>query len=352
MEIGLYIEDLLREQDEVSVSGLGTFKKVRHAGTFDRSSNIFYPPSYLLSFIERETSDSSLSQYISIKKSLSISSAEELIEKFVSGIVELLNSSDSVEILHIGVLHKKNGKLTLTTADDFGTTDNFFGLKPIAELKNENSIPVQEEKEIAATVISEEKEEEDEDYEEIQKTRFWVTIFVSFLAFLIAVSALFYFNTDFNSFIKDKSAGVFSSSNTVQEPSTDLIDSTKISSDSIKNTVDSASILADSIRQKSDTTIAVANVPSAVAVASESESINYEIISAAFARKSEAEVYIKELSTKGIQAKIVENMPGKMLKISLGTFLDEESAKKELTRIQKNINKDAWIARVKQSKNP
>ncbi|SDL95686.1 Sporulation related domain-containing protein [Daejeonella rubra] len=358
MEIGLYIEDLLREQDEVSVSGLGTFKKVRLAGTFDRSSNIFYPPSYLLSFIERETSDSSLSQYISIKKSLSISSVEELIKKLVSGIVELLNSSDSVEILHIGVLHKKNGKLTLIAADDFGTTDNFFGLKPIAELKNENSIPVQEEKEIAAPVISEEKEEEeeeeeeDEDYEEIKKTRSWITIFASFLAFLIALSALFYFNTDFNSFIKNKSAGVFSSANTVQEPSTDLIDSTKLSSDSIKNAVDSASILADSIRQKSDTTIAVANAPAAVAATSESESINYEIIAAAFARKSEAEVYILELSTKGIQAKIVENMPGKMLKISLGTFLDEESAKKELTRIQKNINKDAWIARVKQSKNP
>lgn len=341
MEIGLYIGDLLREQDEVSVTGLGTFKKVRLAGTFDKSSNQFYPPSYQLSFIAGETSDSSLIQYISIKKNLSNSSAVELINKFVSNKLELLNSSDSVEILHLGVLHKKNGKLTLIPADDFGTIDNFFGLKPIAELNNENSIPLYEEKEL-----------EEEEYEEPQKTRSWVTIFISFLVFLIAVSALFYFNADFNNFIKNKSAGVFSSTNPVQQESPNLIDSIKINSDSIKNTVDSASILADSIRQKSDTTITVANVPAAVAVTSESEAINYEIIVAAFTRKSEADVYIKELSTKGIQVKIVENMPGKKLKISLGTFLDEELAKKELTRIQKNINKDAWIAQVKQSKNP
>lgn len=352
MEIGLYIRDLLREQDEVSVTGLGTFRKVRLAGTFDRTSNQFYPPTYQLSFIEGVTNDSGLIKYISIQKNISNSSAEELIKKFSSKILDLLKSSDSVEIQHLGFLYKENGKLTLITADNFIATSIFFGLKPIAELKNENSIPVQEEKELAIQEITEENELEEEELEETKKTRSWVTIFISFLAFLIALSALFYFNPDFNSFIKNKSAGIFPSANTVKQASTDLIDSTKLSSDSIKNIVDSASILADSIRQKSDTTITVSNVPAAVVLTSESESINYEIITAAFARKSEADVYIKELSTKGIQAKIVENMPGKMLKISLGTFLDEESAKKELTRIQKDINKDAWIARVKQSKNP
>ena len=68
-------------------------------------------------------------------------------------------------------------------------------------------------------------------------------------------------------------------------------------------------------------------------------------------RKNELLVQLLE-SLHPSEAKIVENMPGKMLKISIGTFLDEESAEKELTRIHKKINKDAWIARVKPSKNP
>jgi hypothetical protein len=261
--------------------------------------------------------------------------------------LELLNSSDSVEIKPLGFLHKENGKLTLLAADNFGAADNFFGLKPIAELTSEVFLPVNEE--IAVVDSGEGIEEE---YEEIKKTRSWIFIFISFLAFLIALTALFYFNSDFNSFIKNKGAGVFSSTNTVEQAVPELIDSTKISSDSLNNVVDSASIVSDSIRQKIDTAVKAPNVSDKVALTPENEVINYEIIAAAFARKSEADVYIKEVSSKGIQAKIVENMPGKMLKISLGTFLDEESAKKELTRIQKDINKDAWIARVKQSKNP
>ena len=347
MDIGLYIGELLHEQDEVNVAGLGTFMKIRLAGSFDSSSNEFYPPAYQISFKKNKTIDSGLIQYLSLKKNLSNSSAEELIKKFSADILEFLKSADSVEIKPLGFLHKENGKIKLIAADNFGATDNFFGLKPIAELKTEIFLPVKEE--IDVVEVNEEIEEE---YEEIKKTRSWITIFISFLAFLIAVSALFYYNSDFNSFIKNKGAGIFSSSNTVEQAVPELIDSTKISSDSIKNALDSASIVSDSIRQKTDTAISLANVSESLALSPENEIINYEIITAAFARKSEAEVYIKEISSKGIQAKIVENMPGKMLKISLGTFLDEESAKKELTRIQKDINKDAWIARVKQSKNP
>ena len=44
MEIGLYIAELLSEQDEVSVTGLGTFTKERIAGKLDSQSNLFYPP--------------------------------------------------------------------------------------------------------------------------------------------------------------------------------------------------------------------------------------------------------------------------------------------------------------------
>jgi len=347
MDIGLYIGELLGKQDEVNVAGLGTFIKIRLAGSFNSSSNEFYPPAYQISFKETEINDLSLIQFISEQKNLSNSSAEELIKKFSAGILELLNSSDSVEIQPLGFLRKENGKLILIPADSFVATDNFFGLKPVAELKKEVFLPVKEEMPVAE--VGDEIEEE---FEESKKTRSWITLFISFLSLLVAVAALFYFNSDFNNFIKTKSAGIFSSTNKVEQETPDLIDSTKISSDSIKNAVDSASILSDSLQQKTDTAITVAKESVPSALTSENEVINYEIIAAAFARKSEADVYISELSKKGIQGKIVENMPGKMLKISLGTFLDEESAKKELTRIQKNINKDAWIARVKQSKNP
>ena len=347
MNIGIYIGELLREQDEINVAGLGTFMKIRLAGSFNSASNEFYPPAYQLSFKQTEISDLSLIQFISVQKNLSESSAEELIKKFSEGLLELLNSSNSVEIQPIGFLHKKNGKLTLRPSDSFKLTDHFFGLKPVTELKKEALLSVN--KEMPITNVSENLEE-DEEYEEIKKAGSWVTLLICFFAFLIAVSALFYFNSDFNNFIKNKSAGIFSSTNTVEQAAPELIDSTKISSDILKNAVDSASIISDSLQQLTDTAITAANESDVLLPTS--EVVNYELIIAAFSIKTEADVFIKQIGLKGIEAKIVENMPGKMLKISIGTFLDEESAKKELTRIQKKINKDAWIARVKQSKNP
>ena len=260
--------------------------------------------------------------------------------------MEVLKSSDSVEIEPIGFLRKKNGKIILIPAGSFGVPDHFFGLKPVSELNNQVYLPVEEE--IPVTKLSEDIAEEEE-YEEINKTRSWVILFISFIAFLIAISALYYLNSDFNSFIKNKSAGIFSSTNKVEQAAPELIDSTKISSDKLNNVVDSASIVSDSLQQQTDTTIAGGNVSDILCPI---EVVNYELIIAAFSIKTEADMYIKQIGTKGIQAKIVENMPGKKLKISIGTFLDEESAQKELSRIHKNINKDAWIARVKQSKNP
>ena len=351
MDIGFYIGELLLEQDEINVAGLGTFMKIRLAGSFNSSSNELYPPSYQIFFKESETSDLSLIQFISVEKKLSFSSVEELIKKFSESILEQFNSSESAEVRHIGVLYKEHGKLKLRPSLSLGATDIFFGLNPVTELKTEVLLAVNEE--MPVNNVNEdlvEEEEKEEEFEEIKKTRTWIILFISFFTFLITVFGLFYFNSDFNNFIKNKSAGMFSSMNTVEQLTPELIDSTKIRSDNLKNAVDSASIVSDSLQQLTDTAITATNEPDTLFPTS--EVVNYEIIVAAFSIKTEADVYIKQISSKGIQVKIVENMPGKMLKISIGTFLDEESAKKELTRIQKKINKDAWIARVKQSKNP
>ena len=144
MDIGLYISDLLREQDEVSVPGLGTFLKIRVAGNYDKINDSFSPPTYQLSFKQSAAGFYPLSEYISRQKNLSISSAEYFIKKFSAGILELLIAANSAEIKHLGTLHKKNEVLFLEPAGTFESAGNFYGLKPVAELKNK-SIPIKEE---------------------------------------------------------------------------------------------------------------------------------------------------------------------------------------------------------------
>lgn len=361
MELGQYIADLLRGQDEVSVTGLGTFTKIRVAGFFDQNSNVFYPPFYKISFKEGENEDKSLIEYIANKENLNQTSAQEEIKSFASYILNSLQSENSIEIKDLGQFHNKDGILSFEPIDYLESNINAFKLGPVKELNINESSSTLKQKEQETTseidvldassdVIQETDTTEalEEESQETPKTRSWVKIFISFIIFLGTLMALFYLNPDFNSFVKNKSAGLFNQADSTIEESEVLVDSTKINADSLNLAVDSASIIADSLRQTQDSSITADSD-----TLSTSLSDNYptfEIISAAFTQKSEAETYMKNLSRKGIQSKIVENMPGKMLKISLGTFLDEESAKIELRRIHKEINKEAWIARVKPSK--
>jgi hypothetical protein len=358
MELGQYIADLLRGQDEVSVTGLGTFTKIRVAGFFDQNSNVFYPPFYKISFKEGENEDTSLIEYIANKENLNQTSAQEEIKNFASYILNSLQSENSIEIKDLGLFHKKDGILSF---DYLESIVNTLKLSPVQELNtNESSSTLKQEEQettskidVAETSIDNFQEKDttealEEESQETPKTRSWVMIFIGFIIFLATLTSLFYLNQDFNSFVKNKSVGLFNQADSTIEQSEVFVDSTKINADSLNLAVDSASIIADSLRQTQDSSITTG-----IDTLNKPLSNNYptfEIISAAFTQKSEAEAYMKNLSRKGIQSKVVENMPGKMLKISLGTFLDEESAKIELRRIHKEINKEAWIARVKPSK--
>jgi cell division septation protein DedD len=357
MEIGLYIAELLGEQDEVSVAGLGTFFKERVAGRFDKNSNLFYPPSYHLSFKKDIFSFSGLSEYISLKRSLSISSSEELIKKFTETIFEVLNVSNAVEINHLGSLYKIDEQLAFKPSDSFGIADKFFGLKPIPELQT--AIASQPEKEIT-TKIPETKSEnerdeiEEEINDEAPKARLVPILVISILAIIASLLALFYFDSSFNHFVK----GILSSKIKQEAVNQPIIDTStaaaSVVADSIAEPVDSSE--TKNTVMKEDPKPAVITKPVAATLEDKvpllDKDISYEIIVAAFARKVDAETYIKDMSSRGFKAKIVENLPGKMMKISLGTFTEEEPATIELKRIQKEINKDAWIARVKPLKNP
>ncbi len=355
MEIGLYIAELLGEQDEVSVAGLGTFFKERVAGTFDKHSNLFYPPSYHLSFKKDVFSFSGLSEYISMKRSLSISSSEELIKKFTETILNVLNGSDAVEINHLGSLYKINDQLTFKPSDSFGIADKFYGLKPIPELKAAVIPPP--EKDLKAEITEnrsqiENEETEEEVFEQAPKARLVPILLISFLAIIASLLALFYFDNSFNHFIKDMLSPKVKPA-AIIEPIIDTTAAASAAADSIAEPLDSSGTKNTAIQE--ETKPAVTSKPVTITLEEKvpvlEKDISYEIIVAAFSRKIDAETYIKEMGSRGFTAKIVENLPGKMMKISLGSFTEEGPATTELMRIQKEINKDAWIARVKPLKN-
>ena len=75
--------------------------------------------------------------------------------------------------------------------------------------------------------------------------------------------------------------------------------------------------------------------------------IRYEIIIGLYLKKNDAIKRVALLKSNGINAFIVEDSDGPMIKISTATFYDEAAANKELKRIREDINPEAFIKPVK-----
>ncbi len=63
----------------------------------------------------------------------------------------------------------------------------------------------------------------------------------------------------------------------------------------------------------------------------------YEIIGASMHDQKEADAFIALMKKSGIDAKVVTNMAGRRLKMSIGTFKDEETAKQELEKLSHKL---------------
>lgn len=349
MDIGYYISNLLRQEDEVSVPGLGTFMKVRIAGSYDKASNTFRPPSYQISFKATTSDHNSLSRYISGQKQLSVSSAEYFIEEFSSHLSELLSSSGLAEIKSLGTIRKNNEALDFEASENLEIGGIFYGLKPLSDYKSkpddggyhaaEETLLVQEEEE--KVLLPEDETEERE-----KRSSLPLIIAIIIPVIIMGAILLYYFNPQVHNAVQQFISDTFPATEQPAAAPAPAADQSVILADSTLNTADTLSGNSDSLASNTNIPAQPLN-DQAASSAPADEGLTFEIIGAAFAKKDEAEKYIKQLSSKGIEAKIIENMPGRMIKISLGSFKDESSAQVELIRIQKNLNKEAWIARVK-----
>ena len=354
MDIGFYIADLLRNQDEVSLPGLGTFTKERVPGSFDRMSNSFRPPSYQVSFTNKLSDFNSLSEYISFKKNLSPSSAEYFVKKFTSGIFDVLQTSGIAEVKPLGIIRQKNENLTFEASANFEIAGKFYGLKPVVDLKNtiapaikDPVIPAAKQGGSIEDFITSQGDEEIDDEEVyVEETRSNRTLLIILGAFLFAVitaALLYLFNPVTRNLVDSMLARVVSSIPAKPDPGNVAKPSPIVTTDSL-NTFPKA-VVQDSTVVDSAERPAVEKTPEPVV-----ETTTIEIIGAAFGKRSEAETYIQNMKKKGLQARILEDMPGPLFKVSLASFPDQQSAQKELNRIKKEVEKEAWTTKYKSKK--
>lgn len=340
MDIGMYIADLLRNQDAVSVPELGTFTKERIPGSYDRPNNSFLPPSYQVSFTDKLSDFSSLPEYISFRKNLSHSSAEYFIKKFTSGILDVLETSGIAEIKPLGIIRQKGNTLSFEPSATFNIAGKFYGLKPITDLKKAEAFPVNDPVAAAPTqgasiedfinYQNQEEVENEEGHAAETKSNHTLFIILGTLVFgILAAGLLYFFNPQARNLFDSMFPGYVSTVPALPD------------SGRVNNT--SRPVITDSVATSLPT-----GVPDSTLV--DSVQITTEIIGAVFGKRSEAETYIETMKKKGFQARILEEMPGMLFKVSLGSFPDFQSAEQEFTRIRKEVSPDAWTTPYKSKK--
>lgn len=88
MNLADYLSELLSQQDEVSVPGLGYFVRTRVNAFYNESEGRFYPPYHQVKFVAQPREDDTFAQYVADKKNISLASSKYFVEKFITKLRE------------------------------------------------------------------------------------------------------------------------------------------------------------------------------------------------------------------------------------------------------------------------
>ncbi|SMD00415.1 HU domain-containing protein [Pedobacter africanus] len=114
--------------------------------------------------------------------------------------------------------------------------------------------------------------------------------------------------------------------------------------DSIRKSNEKAILAADSVKDSLTTAKAVERPSGNI--------VSYDIIAASLLNKREADRFLSDMKQRGIPATIAK-MPGKRIKISIGSFADMETANKQLEILKKSTKiPGIYVTPIRHTNNP
>ena len=337
MNISLYISELLRDYDEISLSDVGTFYNERTSAFFNESTGLFHAPSERICFkTDFNGQDDTLIHYISQVKKISEASSRYFINKFIAQIHQSLSSFKEVEIQPIGLL--KNSPLGLVLAQTNVSVTN-YGLSALKDSSFTAYIPINNEALKVETV------DQDSNH---TTSKTWKAVFFIIVLLIIAGSYFYIINPSLFNLTSDKPIPEQNALPQVKKQEAPIIkteDSSSNSADSLKRNTNA---IPDSSSLASKTKLKPENKQSIIPASTNNKittlkANDFYVIGASFGLPLEAESYIKTLQNRGIKATIVEDTRRPKYKISLGSFHTYEEANIQKRKVQDNFNKEAWI---------
>ncbi|MBU1374089.1 MAG: SPOR domain-containing protein [Bacteroidetes bacterium] len=345
MDISPYFAEMIAQKDQVIVPGLGKFFKKRSEGYYDAETKTFYPPSGKIDFSSEYMHDDRLVQHISQKGNISLTSAYSALDEYVRDLKNILKGSPVV-LEGIGKLQMVDEKISLETDDNPNLNKAFFGLPTIdieaASFQGNDN----EQYSLAQQALNTAVVDDEDDFEKAHKKSNLLKILLLFIAFTMisVLIALYSIRPD----LYQNIAKYFRKESPVEAKSTD--DKSLKTADSIYNSklsteekLKNMGFDVEKVRDSTDVAIDQNNVPN-------TNNIRYEIIIGQYPKQEQAEERVKQLKSYGINSYVVTDADGPLVKISAGAFYDETEAKRELKRIQEDLNPQAFIKPIKNLK--
>jgi hypothetical protein len=374
MDVANYLSELLMQNGEVNVPGLGYFTQVKVNGYYDNTQNKFYPPTSKIQFDQQYHDDDVLLQYIANKKKISLASSKYFTAKFIDNLRQEAMLKE-VPLADLGTLHFDDTKLYFKPADVLPVDPAYYGYQPVTisklggtsfheQLEKEmprptyvsvpplpnpepavpiGAPPVQEQSDIfipqpgySAQPAADHEEEfifHGRGYsgeEEVEKNNNWIWISIIAVVVLAIVGTFALYKLKPAAFNRLIGAQQFAP----------IILKKAVKHDTIKTVT--PVVKADSTAKKIivDTTAKPASVNTAAPVNTTApidtfSRVRYELLGGAFQTIKEANRTIKNYKKLGFDARIVKNAPGKLFKVTLGTYFTADDAVNAMHAIQK-----------------
>lgn len=306
MQLETYISDLLYRYDCVTIPEFGAFLTQRVSAKIHETTHTFYPPKKALSFNEQlQQNDGLLANYIAEVEKIPYTTALNKISKHIKSIKSFLNEGETIQFKNIGELKlNADGKIEFNPSDHINYLTDAFGLSHFTstdvnrEVYRETAEAVEETAPIALTP-------------EKRSNRNWLKYAAAAVLFLGLGG--FGAATYYNSTIENHNQ-------LAQEQANEQLDA-----------------------KVQEATFVISNPLPAATLSLEKQSGNYHIVAGAFRVEANSEKKVKQLRDNGFKARKIGTNRYGLHEVVYASFETREEAQRELYKIRREHNRDAWL---------
>lgn len=319
MNLDQHVSQLLYRYPCVVVPGFGGFLTEIKSAELNENTNSFSPPKKLVSFnANLQNNDGLIANHIAVSDKITYENSVRFIASEVASWKSNLENNGVLKIKNIGNFSlNADAKLVFVPSDDLNYLSASFGMNsfvsPFVKREIEKKVfKFNHENEEQIAPIT--KIEDVEDIETVENHKIGIPSYLKYAAVLLVSTGI---------------AGSFGYK----------MYQDNVSKNQLLVEIDVQKKVESKIQQA---TFFISN-PLPEVVINISPVLNYHVVAGAFKKQKNAEKEYNKLISKGFEAKILTENKFGLIPVLYGSFASYVDARKEMNRIQRSSNPDAWV---------